>query len=64
MGVRYEDMCVGCPPERGCLGSSCPNRDVPIYYCDRCEDEDVELYEFDGKELCIECIKELLTRVN
>ena len=27
--IKYEDECVGCPPERGCLGSVCPNRNVP-----------------------------------
>ena len=41
--IKYENDCVGCPPEIGCLGSSCPNRNVPHTYCDRCSDE-AQLY--------------------
>lgn len=57
--VEYEDECVGCPPNLGCLGSSCPNRNVPHYYCDECQDE-TKLYKFNDMELCIDCIKEML----
>ena len=61
--VEYEDRCVGCPPEIGCLGEGCPNRNVPVYYCDECGAK-TQLYEYDGQELCIKCIKELLEKVN
>lgn len=61
--IKYENECVGCPPEMGCMGSSCPNRNVPRFYCDKCKEEE-ELYEFDGEQLCIECIKERLVKVN
>ena len=55
--IRYEDQCVGCPPERGCLGNSCPYKSVSVYVCDECGDEDVELYEFDdGSQLCKSCL--------
>ena len=55
--VSYEDNCVGCPPEMGCLGSTCPNRNVPIYICDECEEEVYDLYKFDdGRELCQDCL--------
>jgi len=37
--IQYEDECVGCPPEMGCLGSMCPNRNVPRIYCDICGEE-------------------------
>ena len=57
-----ENECVGCPPELGCLGSSCPNRNVPHFYCDTCGIED-KLYEYDGGEYCIECIEKMLTVV-
>ena len=30
--IKYENECVGCPPERGCLGSSCPYMNVPRLY--------------------------------
>ena len=53
--VKHENECVGCPPEMGCLGRSCPNRNVVHLYCDKCG-EDVEvLYNVDGEELCEEC---------
>lgn len=61
--IRYEDDCVGCATESyPCLGRSCPNRNVPHYYCDDCGDE-VDLYEFDGYQLCINCVEKRLSRV-
>jgi hypothetical protein len=60
---EYVDLCVGCPPEMGCLGVGCPQRNVPVYRCDKCGREE-ELYEYDGRELCIDCIKELLDKVS
>lgn len=64
--IKYEDWCVGCSSvlDRPCLGDSCPNRNVPILYCDECGDEALELFEFDGQELCIDCIKKRLTKVS
>ena len=53
--VRYENDCVDCGWP--CVGSSCPNRNVPHYYCDKCGAEQ-KLYEFDGQELCAECLLE------
>lgn len=59
MGVRYENQCVGCPPERGCLGSACPNRNVAITVCDRCGDDIVwDSHEVDGEDLCDSCYEE------
>lgn len=56
--IRYEDQCVGCPPEMGCLGASCPRRCVEIYVCDGCgEDIYGDVYEYDGEELCEGCLK-------
>jgi hypothetical protein len=56
---RIVNECVGCPPEIGCFGDSCPNRNVPRYYCDECGDN-APLYEYEGGEYCIECIKKML----
>lgn len=56
----YEDMCVDCGLP--CLGKSCPNRNVPVYYCDDCGD-DAPLYYFEGEELCLDCIEKRLERV-
>lgn len=58
---KYENECVCC--DLPCMGTSCPNLNVPHYYCDDCGEEDT-LYEFDGEELCINCIKNRLTEVD
>ena len=60
MAVVMEDNCVDCPAELGCLGDACPNRHVEVHYCDKC-DEELSLnniYEVDGEELCLSCLKE------
>lgn len=62
--VKYEDYCVGCPPEKGCLGRSCPNKNVPVYTCDECGCDDEPIYRFEGQELCINCVKDRLEIVN
>ena len=61
--VKYEDECVGCPTELGCLGSACPNRNVPHFYCDECKEDVETLYYYDGTELCLECIEKMLEKV-
>lgn len=55
--IEYENDCVGCPPEIGCFGSSCPNRNVPHAYCDKCGDE-APIYSLDDddEQLCEECM--------
>ena len=60
--IKLEDECVGCPPDIGCLGSSCPYKDVPRFYCDKCGFEE-DLYWYDNEQLCIDCIKGKLERV-
>lgn len=54
--VTYEDECVGCPTEMGCLGSACPNRNVKHLYCDRCGNDEEKLYKYNDEELCEECL--------
>ena len=55
--TKYEDECVGCPPEMGCLGNSCPNRKVKHLYCDECHADCEELYlTDDNQELCLDCL--------
>lgn len=57
--VRYENECVGCR-DLGlpCLGSTCPNRNVPHFECDECREDfsPDELYDADGQMLCADCI--------
>ena len=57
--VKIENDCVGpCP--QGCMGSGCPYRNTRHYYCDECgaEVDTGELREYDGRELCAECLLE------
>ena len=49
--------CRGC--DLPCIGRACPDYAVTRYYCDECESE-TTLYEWGGRELCIDCIKEEL----
>ena len=62
--VKYENHCVGCT-SMGlyCMGSSCPNRNVPVPYCDECGCELEEIYDVDGEELCEECLKDMFRRI-
>ena len=62
---KVENECVGCT-DLGlpCQGSSCPNRHVLRYYCDKCGDETEELYEFEGQELCEDCLLKEVPKVN
>ena len=56
--VVYENECCGCAvPAYPCLGDRCPRRRVPHYYCDNkeCRAEET-LYEYEGEQLCAECL--------
>lgn len=57
---KIVDECCDCAvPAYPCLGNSCPRRNVERYFCDNCDAEiDDELYEVDGEDLCIDCLKE------
>lgn len=55
--VKYKDEYCGCATESyPCLGSSCPNRNVKNLYCDECDDDVEELYDFEGVQLRKECL--------
>lgn len=67
MALRYENHCCGCAvPGYPCRGASCPNRRVPVHYCDKCDPKAqfplVEVYEVNGKELCEDCLKEMFLK--
>lgn len=60
---KTENECVGCTSMGlPCRGNSCPNKAVTRFYCDECGGEE-ELYYYDEQELCIECVKKKLTKV-
>ena len=60
--IRIENHCVGCPPNMGCMGHSCPYRDVEVHYCDNCGEEipydDYERYTDGDYEYCEDCYNE------
>lgn len=53
--ARCECVSCGLP----CIGSDCPDYEVVRYECDRCGEQHT-LYEFDGAQLCIDCIIDTL----
>ena len=55
-----KNECVNC--DLPCLGQTCPYRNVTRFYCDECGIEE-QLYYYDGQELCIDCIKNQLEKV-
>ena len=55
-----ENECVDCGLP--CLYEACKYYSVTRFYCDECEDE-ATLYEYDGEDLCLECIAKRLTIV-
>lgn len=64
--VKFENQCCGCDADAyPCIGASCPYYEVKTYVCDCCGEEvrQGELYQFDGEELCIDCIKDRLEKV-
>lgn len=61
--VRYEDDCVGCPKEMGCLGNQCSYKNVPYYSCDRCG-EDADVYIYNGEEICEDCLLDEIDKVS
>ena len=62
--ITYENECCGCATESyPCMGSACPNRNVPHLYCDRCKEEADTLYEYEGEQVCVDCILKSLDKV-
>lgn len=56
--VRFEDDCCGCDwyTCNGCMY----NHELPHLYCDECQDECEKLYEYDGQELCEDCLMKIV----
>ena len=59
--IRTESGCVDCGMP--CMGRSCRHYEQARVYCDKCDECDEPIYEYDGQHLCIGCIEESLTRV-
>ena len=64
--IKTISECVGCPPHMGCLYEACPYYEVTILECDECGaelDEGDCLYEYDGEELCKDCLCERFPKI-
>ena len=60
--LRIENHCCDCAaPGYPCMGRSCPNRRVKVYYCDKCDEEiyDEDFVEDGDRHFHNECYKEL-----
>lgn len=49
--------------EKHPYGDTYVTEEIVFFYCDECGEED-QLYDYDGQELCIECIKAKLDKIN
>lgn len=62
----YENQCCDCAaPGYPCMGELCGLRHVKVYVCDECKEEVGygDLFYYEGKELCADCIIRDLKRV-
>lgn len=62
--IKYENHCCDCAvPGYPCMGSSCPNINVPVYYCDFCSGDIYAEYDIEGEHYCEECAKKYVKDV-
>ena len=54
--IKFENECVGCQKEMGCLGSGCPYTHVPYLFCDKCGSDAEVLYNTEEGQLCRDCV--------
>lgn len=62
--IRYENHCCDCAvPGYPCIGDSCPYVNVPVYYCDICDNDTHAEYDIEGEHYCEihakACLKEI-----
>lgn len=59
--LRFENDCVGaCEPCVGCKFK----KPQPHFYCDCCKEEiDGTVYEYDGNDLCRECLLDAVPKI-
>lgn len=56
---RVENHCCDCAVPGHPCDPYCSLRHVEVWYCDECHDDICgDVYEFDGEDLCEECLKE------
>lgn len=58
--IIYENHCCDCAvPGYPCIGDSCPFVNVPVYYCDFCDDIYAEFVINEG-HYCRKCAEKCL----
>lgn len=59
--IGTENICVGCP--QGCI--NCGRKHALVCTCDRCGEQidPGKLYEYDGEDYCIDCLKMVMPTV-
>ena len=62
--IKYENHCCDCAvPGYPCIGSSCPYVNVPVAYCDTCNNDIYAEYNIEGEHYCKKHAKEYLKEV-
>lgn len=61
--IKFENECVGCPAEMGCLGDNCPNLNVVHLYCDNCGNDVESLFDIGGEQVCDKCLHEIFQEI-
>lgn len=65
--LKYHDECCNCAvPAYPCLDAYCPHKNVPHYHCDLCDidDSETDIYQYNYKTLCRECLLQQFTKLN
>lgn len=61
--TTYENECCDCKVSGyPCRGIACPMRHVKHVYCDKCGDEMIGWYRYNDKDLCQDCLIEILKK--
>lgn len=65
--VRTENHCWHCAvPGYPCQGNACPNRNVKVYYCDKCDPKCEhpleEVYVKNRKHFCEDCFNKMFLK--
>lgn len=60
--VKRESGCVSCGLP--CLGRACPHYEEITLVCDKCGHSVDDLYEYDGGQVCEECLINNFTKVD